>query len=292
MVQSLRRPLNIKNQSIPQTTHCHPRGSRNDTPLPNTTRALDGKILHTPYPIILYDQLGCGNSTHLPEPAGDTKFWTLDLFITELENLISHLGLQEYDILGSSWGGMMSSKFAARNPVELRRLILANSPASMKIRYESTAEYRRELPEEVQAIIDKHEAAGTFKDPKYEEAYKVFIKRHVCSIYPFPEPLVKSVIEGGKERTVANVMGGGRGNQFANEGILAGYNMIEESRKIRVRTLLINGNREIASDAAVRPYWREIEKVKRMTLMGSTHSPHLEEEERYMGIVSEFLVEE
>jgi L-proline amide hydrolase len=55
---------------------------------------------------------------------------------------------------------------------------------------------------------------------------------------------------------------------------------------------LLNGNREIASDAMVRPYWREIEKVKWITMMGSTHSPHLEEEERYMGIVSEFLIEE
>jgi L-proline amide hydrolase len=47
---------------------------------------------HHSIPIILYDQLGCGNSTHLPELAGDTLFWTVDLFIAELDNLISHLG--------------------------------------------------------------------------------------------------------------------------------------------------------------------------------------------------------
>ena len=243
-------------------------------------------------PIILYDQVGCGSSTHLQELAGDTSFWTIDLFIAELENLVSHLGLKEYDILGSSWGGMLAAKFAAGQPAGLRRLILSNSPADLKIRYESTAEYRRELPEEIQAIIDKHEAAGTYDDPEYEEAYNVFIKRHICSLDDVPEPLMKSIIEMSKDDTVANVMSGGSADRFQNLGTLAGYSMIGEAKKIRNRTLLINGNREIASDASVRPFWREIESCKWITMMKSTHAPHFEEQEKYMSIVSEFLIEE
>lgn len=242
-------------------------------------------------PIVLYDQIGCGDSSHLPELADDIDFWTIPLFIAELENLISHLGLKQYDILGSSWGGMLASKFAARNPPGLRRLILANAPADMEIRYASTAEYRKQLPEATQAVIDKHEAAGTFDDPEYDEAYMVFIKRHICNLEVLPECLIKSMVEMGKDKTVANVMCGGSADRFRNLGTLARFSMIGEANKIRARTLLINGNREIASDDAVRPFWREIEKVKWVTMMGSTHSPHLEEEERYMNIVSEFLVE-
>lgn len=33
--------------------------------------------------VILYDQLGSGNSTHLVENAGDGEFWTVELFLTE-----------------------------------------------------------------------------------------------------------------------------------------------------------------------------------------------------------------
>ena len=40
--------------------------------------------------VIHYDQLGCGNSTHLPDK--DTDFWTPQLFVDELENLVDHLG--------------------------------------------------------------------------------------------------------------------------------------------------------------------------------------------------------
>ncbi|KAF4618825.1 hypothetical protein D9613_010081 [Agrocybe pediades] len=47
-------------------------------------------------PVIFYDQIGCGRSS----------FWCVDLFLDELENLVRHLGLQRYDILGHSWGGV------------------------------------------------------------------------------------------------------------------------------------------------------------------------------------------
>jgi pimeloyl-ACP methyl ester carboxylesterase len=52
-------------------------------------------------PVIMYDQLGCGNSTHLQEKNGDGTFWTISLFLSELDNLLRHLGIQdEYYLLG------------------------------------------------------------------------------------------------------------------------------------------------------------------------------------------------
>jgi pimeloyl-ACP methyl ester carboxylesterase len=56
-------------------------------------------------PVITYDQIGIGRSTRLPEKPD--SFWTVDLFIAELENLLIHFGITEsFDLLGHSWGGM------------------------------------------------------------------------------------------------------------------------------------------------------------------------------------------
>jgi hypothetical protein len=120
------------------------------------------------------------------------------------------------------------------------------------------AEYRRELPEEVQKVIDKHEAAGTFDDPEDEEAYKVFVfaKRHIYNLNLVPELLLKSAIRWSKDKTVSDVRVGGSGDQFKNEGTLVGFSMIGDAKKIKVRTLLTSGNGEIASDEGVRPLWR------------------------------------
>lgn len=85
-------------------------------------------------PLIFYDQIGNGRSTHLPDKAGNEAFWSVDLFHNELDNLISHLGLKNrpIDIFGHSWGGMLAAIWAATpsSSVNLRRLVIANSLAS------------------------------------------------------------------------------------------------------------------------------------------------------------------
>jgi len=52
-------------------------------------------------PIILYEQVGCGRSTHLRDKAdAGIEFWNDGLYVAELESLIAHLKLGEYDVLG------------------------------------------------------------------------------------------------------------------------------------------------------------------------------------------------
>lgn len=56
-------------------------------------------------PVVLYDQIGNGRSTHLPEKGSDASFWTDQLFLDELDNLLTHLGIKDnYALLGHSWG--------------------------------------------------------------------------------------------------------------------------------------------------------------------------------------------
>src|ERR1017187_6768728 len=53
------------------------------------------------WPVILYDQLGCGKSSRPSDP----KLWTIQLFIDELNVLRDKLGLKNINLLGHSWGG-------------------------------------------------------------------------------------------------------------------------------------------------------------------------------------------
>jgi pimeloyl-ACP methyl ester carboxylesterase len=54
-------------------------------------------------PLVVYDQIGTGYSTHLPEKRGDTSFWTEELFLAELNNLLTYLRIKDdYDLLGHS----------------------------------------------------------------------------------------------------------------------------------------------------------------------------------------------
>jgi len=55
-------------------------------------------------PIVFYDQLGNGESSHCP--GVPKEFWTPELFMDELDNLLQSLGIyDDFDLIGHSWGG-------------------------------------------------------------------------------------------------------------------------------------------------------------------------------------------
>ncbi|OAL36569.1 hypothetical protein AYO20_04185 [Fonsecaea nubica] len=159
-------------------------------------------------PVVFYDQLGCGRSTHLREKRLDTDFWVPGLFMAELDNLLKHLDISEFDLLGQSWGGMLGSMFAIRGHTGLKRLIISNSPASMKLWVESCNQWRRELPENVDNALTKHEESETYDDPEYKWAVEEFYKRHVCMIFPFPEDLLDTFANVEEDDTVYMTMNG------------------------------------------------------------------------------------
>ncbi|KAI4601504.1 hypothetical protein KJ359_011633 [Pestalotiopsis sp. 9143b] len=150
-------------------------------------------------PLVFYDQIGNGRSTHLPEKSGDEEFWTIDLFVQELDNLISHLGLQErqFGVYGHSWGGILAVEWVAASPhsSKLHRLVLSNSLASMDAWIEGTSALREKLPKDVQDVLDCAEQTKEFDTPEYEAAVEVFYKRHLSLARPWPAKEVHAALD-------------------------------------------------------------------------------------------------
>ena len=150
-------------------------------------------------PVIFYDQLGNGRSTRLPEEP--KSFWTIDLFIDELVNLISYLGVSSrYDILGHSWGGMLTSEFVIRRqPTGLRKLIIANSLPSKLLWNTSNEIFLKELP---QALQEDFKRGPTKNKAKFRAALETHHSRHMCTLNPPPREVVSTfydLIFGDKE---------------------------------------------------------------------------------------------
>lgn len=153
-------------------------------------------------PLIVYDQIGNGLSTHLPELAGNTTFWTEQLFLDELNNLIKKLKIKEYDLLGHSWGGMMASRHASFRPPGLKHLVLMSTPASMPLWIEGVNRLRAQLPEDVRDILDHGEETGDMESPEYQEAVAFFYARHLITIDPIPEAIAEGFAWIARDPTV------------------------------------------------------------------------------------------
>ncbi|MEV5434305.1 proline iminopeptidase-family hydrolase [Streptomyces sp. NPDC052701] len=257
-------------------------GSTHDYLLGLTALAEDG------WPVVHYDQIGNGGSTHLPGRGAD--FWTVDLFLDELDNLLRHLDIaDDYVLFGQSWGGMVAVRHAARQPAGLRGLVVANAPASYPLWLQEMKVLRDQLPPGVNDTLLRHEAAGTTDSHEYFQAMRVFYERHVCRVTPWPRDFMASFMEVYNDPTVYYTMNGP--NEFHVIGSLRDWSVIEDCPDVRVPTLVLTGEHDEATPATQRPFVELIPRARWEIVPDSSHMPHLEAPERFMEVLRGYLAE-
>ncbi|NUR60840.1 MAG: proline iminopeptidase-family hydrolase [Catenulispora sp.] len=238
------------------------------------------------WPVLHYDQLGGGGSTRLPD--ADPGFWTPQLFLDELDNLLRHTGVaDDYVLLGHSWGGMLAARHAAGRPAGLRALVVADSPASYPLWLREMAVLRAGLPPGVDEVLRTHEAAGTTGDEAYLSAMRVFYDRHVCLLDPWPRDYLASWMEMSDNPTVYAAMNGP--SEFHVVGSLKDWSVVEHLAAIEVPTLVLSGRHDEATPATVQPFLDLIPDVRAEVFEDSSHVPHLEEPEKFRKVLVGFL---
>lgn len=58
-----------------------------------------------------YDQLGCCNSDLADGASDDMSLWTLPRYLNEVEEVRIGLGLEDFVIIGHSWGGILAIEY-------------------------------------------------------------------------------------------------------------------------------------------------------------------------------------
>jgi L-proline amide hydrolase len=236
--------------------------------------------------VVHYDQLGNGRSTHLPERGAE--FWTVPLFVDELANLLHHLGIDgRYHVVGQSWGGFLAQEHALTQPAGLRGLVLADTAASFPAFLAEANRLREELPPGVNDTLLRHEAAGTTDDPEYAAACQVFYDRHVCRIVPNPPEVAYAFAQIEADPTVYHTMNGP--SEFHVIGSIKDWSVEGQLSEIGCPTLLVSGRYDEATPAVVRPLHEGIAGSEWVVFEESSHLPHVEERERWMAVVGEFL---
>jgi L-proline amide hydrolase len=236
--------------------------------------------------VVFYDQIGNGHSTHYPERGAD--FWTVDLFVRELDNLVDALGIAgRHHVLGSSWGGFLAQEYALTHPPGLRSLVLSDTAASFPDFLAEANRLRTELPPEVEATLKRHEEAGTTDDPEYEEACMVFYRRHLCRLEEWPTELVESFEWIARDPTVYHTMNGP--SEFHVIGSIKDWQVKDRLGEIDVPTLLTSGRYDEAAPALQETLREGIPDCEWELFEESSHTPFVEERQRYMQVVRDWL---
>lgn len=72
------------------------------------------------FDVYIYDQLGSGRSTRLPDPTG----YGVDRDVADLEAIRDHIGADRMILVGHSYGTDLAARYLARHPDHVARLVL------------------------------------------------------------------------------------------------------------------------------------------------------------------------
>ncbi len=231
-------------------------------------------------PVVLYDQIGCGKSDR-PQ---DTE-WRLDVFREEVAAVRDRLGLERIHLLGTSWGGMLAQEHVLDGAQGIVSLVLSSTLANLALWNEEQLRLRAALPPDVIEVLDRHEEAGTYDDPEYEEAMQAYFDRH---FYRGSQPRAElKAMSAHKSTDVYRAMQGP--NEWTTTGALKGWDIRDRLHEIGVPTLVVRGRYDMCTEAIAAELVNGIRGAREVVLEHSSHTPVLEETERYLDVVGGFL---
>jgi proline iminopeptidase len=197
-----------------------------------------------------YAQLGNFNSDQPDDP----NLWTVDRYREEVEQVRKGLGLNNFYIVGHSWGGMLAMEYATKYQQHLKGLVISNMTASIPSYVKHLNELRSRFPAGIIAKMEKYEKAGDYQAPEYQEIMmNVLYAEHICRTKPWPDPLQRTFKHFNAQ--IYNTMQGP--NEFVVTGNFKDWSVWDRLNTIQVPTLVIGAKHDTMS----------IEDKKRMDLL-------------------------
>ena len=132
--------------------------------------------------------------------------------------------------------------------------------------------------------MDCHEHAGTYDDPEYERAMDVYFDRH---FYRGPKPRAElERMAKGRATDVYRAMQGP--NEWTTTGALKGWDIGDRLHELDVPTLVVRGMYDMCTEPIAAALVEGIRGAREVVLEQSSHTPVLEETDRYLEAVSTF----
>ena len=242
-------------------------------------------IAMTGRPVIVYDQIGSGQSTHLKDKP--SEFWSVELFKEELNLILKELKVsKKYILIGQSWGGILSFAHAVDKPKGLKGLIIANSLASVPKWLPEIERLVTELPSVHRKAVHKGIKEKNYTSPEFQAANDYFTLQHLVRV-PMTSDVADAFGQLAENPTVYEAMWGPV--EFAPIGSLRTWDVEDQLKNIKVPTLLINGKFDEVTPKTQKRLVKKIKGAEWVCLPLSSHLSWVEEPAAWIDAVDGFL---
>lgn len=217
----------------------------------------------------------------------DSRSYTTEDYVADLDEFRAHLGLERMLLLGHSHGGVVAQAYAARHPDRVERLVLASTLARFDAEQEAAmkaaVEAKADEPwfEDALAALQAEQAGEWGTDEELAE----------LALREFPFYFAEY---GDRERAYLRLLEGeipcGDALRLFNAEVFTTFDLRPELPSITSPTLVITGEDDfICAPVSAREIAAAVEGARLELLPDCGHFVFVEQPERFASAVASFL---
>ena len=236
--------------------------------------------------VTMYDQLGSlySDQPNYDDPAIAKKYLTYDYFLDEVDEVRQKLGLDNFYLIGQSWGGLLVQEYAVKYGQHLKGAIISSMVDDIDEYVEHVNALREKtLPADAVAFMKECEAKNDYSNPKYQEYVQVMNEQYVDRKQPSKLYHIKNL--GGD--AVYHVFQGD--NEFVITGKLKDWHFRDQLKNIKVPTLLTFGEHETMPLATARTMDSLIPNSQLVTTPNGGHHHMVDNPDVYYKHLADFI---
>lgn len=234
------------------------------------------------YEFFYYDQLG----SYFSDQPDDERLWTLPRFTDELEEVREQLGLDQFVVLGQSWGGMVAIEYALKYGQHLKGLIVSNMVDNIADYADYIGKLReRELSSEDVATMKGYEAKSDFDAPEYVALCMKLYESCICRKTPWPDA-VQRTFAHLNEQVYVTLQGP---NEFTITGSMGSWDVRDRLGDIDVPTLLLGAVHDSMNPDTIRSMAERIPAATAHICPEGSHFSMWDDADDYFAALEEFL---
>lgn len=236
--------------------------------------------------VTMYDQLGSlySDQPDYSDPEIAKKYLTYDYFLDEVEEVRQKLGLDNFYLIGQSWGGLLVQEYAVKYGQHLKGAIISSMVDEIDEYVEHINALRdKTLSPEAVAFMKQCEANNDYSNPKYQEYVQVMNENYIDRRQPSKLYHLKDL--GGD--AVYNVFQGD--NEFVITGKLKDWHFRDQLKNIKTPTLITFGEHESMPLATGKKMAELIPNSKFVTTPNGGHHHMVDNPDVYYKHLADFI---
>ncbi|MDM8264469.1 proline-specific peptidase family protein [Limosilactobacillus vaginalis] len=236
--------------------------------------------------VTMYDQLGSlySDQPDYSDPEIAKKYLTYEYFLDEVDEVREKLGLDNFYLIGQSWGGLLVQEYAVKYGQHLKGAIISSMVDEIDDYVKHVNALREKtLSKEAVDFMKDCEAKNDYSNPKYQEYVQVMNENYIDRKQPSKLYHLKDL--GGD--AVYNAFQGD--NEFVITGKLKDWHFRNQLKNIKAPTLITFGEHESMPIATGKKMAELIPNAKFVTTPNGGHHHMVDNPDVYYKHLADFI---